>query len=72
MPIKFEQSRALKVGTKRVSPCTSADAHPSPSGSIHPGSQSWPPANRLNPCGKWKLKKILYHKVFLCVFFFIS
>ena len=42
MPIKFEQSSALKEGTKRLSPCAYANANPLLSGRALPGCQSWP------------------------------
>ena len=50
MPIKFEQSSALKEGIKRLSPYAhSPTPCPSPIGKkcTLPGHQSWPPA--LNP-----------------------
>ena len=44
MPIKVEQSSALKEGTKRLSPCTFTDAVHLLRGCVLPGLRSWPPA----------------------------
>jgi len=51
MPIKFEQSSALKEGTKRLSPCTYADAIYLLQGKCTP----WPPELDSGIGGKQEL-----------------